>query len=49
MVGMSLGQKVVAIIVTVLLNAMMFLFGGILGFLVLIPSILLLGTLLVRF
>ncbi|WP_169051792.1 hypothetical protein [Halorhabdus amylolytica] len=49
MAGMSLGQKTIAIFVTVFLNVLVFVFGGILGFLVLIPSILLLGTLLVRF
>ncbi|WP_158854524.1 hypothetical protein [Halorhabdus sp. CUG00001] len=49
MAGMSLGQKAIAVFVTVLLNVVLFVFGGFLGILFLIPSILLVGTLLVRF
>ncbi|WP_275740492.1 MULTISPECIES: hypothetical protein [unclassified Halorhabdus] len=49
MAQLTLGQKLVAVVLTLGLNGVMFLFGGILGFFLLIPSILLLGTILFRF
>lgn len=48
MVGLTLGQKMLAVFVTLLLNVLAFVFGGILGVLVLVPSVILLGHIVVR-
>ena len=46
MVRVTIGQKLIAGTVTLLLNVIAFVFGGILGVLVFVPTVMLLGAIL---